>query len=55
VPDEDEGVDCGFEGVGGGWGEDGFDEVFVGLGMVPLGTETEYEAFRIWHGSVDEQ
>jgi len=55
VPDEDEGVDCGFEGVRGGWGEEGFDEVFAGLGAVPSGAETESEASRVWRGSVDEQ
>ena len=55
VPDDDEGVDCGFEDVRGDWGEEGFEEVFAGLSAVPCGTETESEAFRIWCGPVDEQ
>ena len=45
--DDDEGVDCGFEDVRGGWREEGFEEVFAGLSAVPCGTETESEAFQI--------
>ena len=48
VPDDEEGVDCGFEDVRGGWGEEGFEEVFSGLSAVPCGTESESEASRVW-------
>ena len=35
MPDDDEGVDCGFKDVRGGWGEESFEEIFAGLSAVP--------------------
>ena len=45
VPDDDEGVDCGFGDVRGNWGEEGFKEVFAGLSAIPWGADTESGGF----------